>query len=229
NGIPNPFYVVRFGGPVRAARGKNITSSRDHVNIMFVTVACMAPTIDAMKWLYGKAIDVLTGYTPPNSGEMILEAGLSYSKGISTVKPTKYLKDVNFTFRTDLTLNHSLDILEAPRVSTQSTRLLSRSLSTMTTAGITPSLTRSSRTFPSLLAAARIVVSPRSRRSPRRLSGVSGRTKTSTTTRTSTRTPRRSSTTTAFSKSTTTTLRRTEHGYQDAAGQRCDLRRVPGG
>lgn len=106
NGIANPFYVVRFGGPVRAARGKSITSSRDHVNIMFVTVACMAPTIDAMKWLYGKAIDVLTGYTPPNSGEMILEGGLSYSEGISTVKPTKYLKDVNFTFRTNLTLNH---------------------------------------------------------------------------------------------------------------------------
>lgn len=108
SGLINPFYVVRFGGPVRAAKGKNITTSRDHVNIMFLTVACMAATEDAVKWLFGQALDKLVGFVPPNSGELILEGGLSYSEGISTVKPTKYLKDINFTFRTNLTLNSSV-------------------------------------------------------------------------------------------------------------------------
>lgn len=104
NGIILPFYVVRWGGPVRAARGRNITTSRDHVNIIFLTVACMAGEETAMKWAYGQALDTLTGFIPPDSGELILEGGLSYSEGISTVKPTRYLKDISFTFRTNLTL-----------------------------------------------------------------------------------------------------------------------------
>lgn len=104
NGIMLPFYVVRFGGPVRAARGRSITTSRDHVNIMFLTVACMAAEPEALKWLYGQALNVLTGFVPPDSGELILEGGLSYSEAISTVKPSRYLKDISFTFRTNLTL-----------------------------------------------------------------------------------------------------------------------------
>lgn len=104
NGIMLPFYVVQYGGPVRAAKGRNITTSRDHVNIMFLTIACMAAEPEAMKWLYGQALNALTGFRPPDSGELILEGGLSYSEGISTVKPTRYLKTISYTFRTNLTL-----------------------------------------------------------------------------------------------------------------------------
>jgi hypothetical protein len=105
DGVMLPFYVTRFGGPVRAARGRNITTVRHHVNVMFLTVACMAADPEALKWIYGQAINVLTGYVPPDSGELILEGGLSYSEGSSTVRPTRYLKDISYTFRTNLTLS----------------------------------------------------------------------------------------------------------------------------
>ncbi len=105
NGVMLPFYVVRIGGPVRAAKGRSITTSRHHVNIVFCTVACVAADPDAMNHIVDVAMDRLVGWEPPECGEMILEGGLSYSEGISTVKPTKYLKDISFTYRSNLVLD----------------------------------------------------------------------------------------------------------------------------
>lgn len=105
NGVMLPFYVVRVGGPVRAAKGRNITTSRDHVNIVFCTVACMAADDDALDIIVDDAINTLTGFKPPECGEMILEGGLSYSEANSTVKPSKYVKDIAFTYRANLKLD----------------------------------------------------------------------------------------------------------------------------
>lgn len=106
NGIMSPYYVVMFGGPVRAARGKSITGVRDHVTILYCTVQCVAPDSNGRNHLIDGVIDTLTGYRPPECGEMILEGGMAYTNGNTTVRPTKYFKDIVFTYRANLKLDN---------------------------------------------------------------------------------------------------------------------------
>lgn len=105
NGIMSPYYVVMFGGPVRAARGKSITTVRHHVTILYCTVTCVAPDANGRNYLIDSVVDLLTGYAPPECGEMILEGGMAYTNGNTTVRPTKYFKDIVFTYRANLKLD----------------------------------------------------------------------------------------------------------------------------
>lgn len=105
NGVMLPYYIVRVGGPVRAAKGRSITTSRHHVNIVFCTVSCVAADTDALDYIVDEALDLLTGWKPPECGEMVLEGGLQYAEGLSTVKPSKFIKDLAFTYRSNLVLD----------------------------------------------------------------------------------------------------------------------------
>lgn len=104
HGLFKPFYIMYFGGPVRAAHGRGITSSRNDVNIMWCQATAVAPTKDSRNLLLDKAINILTGWHPPDSGEMILEGGMAFSIANTTVRPSKYMKNLTWTYRTNLTL-----------------------------------------------------------------------------------------------------------------------------
>lgn len=103
-GLFTPFYVLTFGGPTRAARGRGIVSAAHDVHIMWCTVLNVAPTPDSRNALVDDALK-LTGYRPPGCGEMITEGGMDYSVGSTTVRPTRYIKRLTWTYRTNLELN----------------------------------------------------------------------------------------------------------------------------
>lgn len=105
NGIMDPYYVVTFGGPVRASQGRGIVSTRNDVTMLYCTVSCVAPDITGRNYLVDAAIDLLTGYKPVDSGEMVLDGGLQYSNAYADVRPVKYYKDLSFIFRSNLTSN----------------------------------------------------------------------------------------------------------------------------
>lgn len=104
DGLTLPYYVISFGGPIRAAAGRGITSVRDDVMRSYVSVYCVAPDADAMRSIKNTAFDVLTGYIPDNASELIPEGGLAYGQGNTTIRPTRYMKFLVWTYRTNLKL-----------------------------------------------------------------------------------------------------------------------------
>lgn len=106
NGLFSPYLVVFFGGPIRSARDKGIVSTRFDTTILYCTVEVYAPVADTAAFLKDKVVDVLTGFRPPDCGEMVLEGGLAYSKASNEVRPTQYIDSTAFTTRGNLTMDY---------------------------------------------------------------------------------------------------------------------------
>lgn len=104
NGTIKPYIVTSFGGPYRAARGRGIVNSRLDVNVGALTVRVAAPTYDAARSICDQVMNVLTGWNGTDTGEFVLEGGTNNSAANSQVKPTKYFRDVFYSFRTNLSL-----------------------------------------------------------------------------------------------------------------------------
>lgn len=102
DGLTLPYFVISFGGPIRAARGRGITGVRDDVMRSYVSVYCVAHDADALRELRRQAFDVLTGYIPENGSELIPEGGLAYGQGNTTIRPTRYMKFLVWTYRTNM-------------------------------------------------------------------------------------------------------------------------------
>jgi hypothetical protein len=101
----SPYIVVYFGGPIRAAGDHHITSSRNDTNIFYCTVQVIGRTDKAARDVNNLIRDSLTGFRPPDCGEMVLEGGLSYSSGNGDTKPTDYYRETGYSMRTNLSWN----------------------------------------------------------------------------------------------------------------------------
>lgn len=104
NGLFSPYLVIFFGGPIRSARDRGIVSTRNDTTILYCTVEVYAPVFSTAGLLKDKVVDVLTGFRPPDCGEMVLEGGLAYSKASNDVRPTQYVDSTAFTTRGNLTM-----------------------------------------------------------------------------------------------------------------------------
>ena len=105
NGKPLPFVAIYFGGPVRAARDKHITSTRNDTTILWVTIQAYAPRADIARVYKGQIIQELTGYRPVDGGEMTLSGGNTDTRASNEVRPTQYLEEVVFQVRSNLSWN----------------------------------------------------------------------------------------------------------------------------
>lgn len=105
NGLFNPFVVVYSGGPIRSGTDHHITGTRNDTTVLYWTVAVYAPTPAVTDLITGQIINLLTGYKPPDCGEMMLEGGLSYKRGLNAVRPTQYVRETGFTARSNLSWN----------------------------------------------------------------------------------------------------------------------------
>lgn len=103
NGIMDPYYIVMIGGPVTVSADRGITGVRDDITAMYCTVSCVAPDSTGRNYLVDSALDLLLGYKPVDSGEMILDGGLTYTNAYTDVRPVKYYKNLSFSFRSNLT------------------------------------------------------------------------------------------------------------------------------
>jgi hypothetical protein len=97
-----PYVTLFFGGPIRAGTDHHITSSRNDTMVAYGTAQVQSLTDASARDVADVVRNALSGFIPPNCGELIIEGGLSYSNGTNAVPPTKYYREVGFTFRTNL-------------------------------------------------------------------------------------------------------------------------------
>lgn len=101
-GLMNPFIVLYFGGPIRAAGDHHLNSSRADTTILYVTVECFgARAVDALD-IKGLLIDELVDFQGDDFSALILGGSLQYSRSSNTVRPTQYVEAQSFTTRSNL-------------------------------------------------------------------------------------------------------------------------------
>lgn len=105
NGLFQPFIVVYLGGPIRAARDHNITGTRNDTTILYWTVEVYAPRAADATSIKGRLTSLLTGFVPPDCGELTLEGGMNYSRSSNQVRPTQFIAGLGFTARSNLSWN----------------------------------------------------------------------------------------------------------------------------
>lgn len=98
-----PYVVLYYGEPIRSARDRHITTTRDDVLVGYVTVQVISTTDSSANAVKNRIKNALTGFRPIDSGEMVLEGGMAYSDADTRVSPTRYFRELGFTYRTNLT------------------------------------------------------------------------------------------------------------------------------
>ncbi|UPU15962.1 portal protein [Stenotrophomonas virus Jojan60] len=98
-----PRVYVIWGGPIaRTRRGsKGIVGVRKDLMTSYCIIRIATPDAPTLRVLYNKVFNLMTGFKPVNSGEMTPEAGMAYTNGNATVKPTRYYREIAFTFPTN--------------------------------------------------------------------------------------------------------------------------------
>lgn len=96
NGVMDPFVVVNFGGPVRAAKDRGLVSAKHDATILFITLDCYA----AREWdaieIKGYLVEELTGWVPEGATELVPMGGMTYSRASNRVRPTQYIEATSF-------------------------------------------------------------------------------------------------------------------------------------
>jgi len=98
----NPYIVVTFGAPVRAAYGRNIVSSRWDINVMWMTAICVAPIASMARSIRDQVNDKLTEFVPTDAGPLQLSGGANYGSANDLTDPVRYVSGTMFTFRHNL-------------------------------------------------------------------------------------------------------------------------------
>lgn len=101
-----PLMVCYFGGPIRSGQDHSLRGSRSDTMIAYLTVQVMSTTDSSARDVADLVRDLLMGYHPTNCGEMVVEGGMNYSNVATSAAPTKYYREVAFTFRTNLADNN---------------------------------------------------------------------------------------------------------------------------
>ncbi len=101
-GIAYPFLVVSFGTPIRAAGDHGLVNSRNDTKIGSVVVRVVSDTAESARQVRDKVVYWLEGWSPANSGELLLEMGIGTDNATATTKPTRYYQTIGFTYRTNL-------------------------------------------------------------------------------------------------------------------------------
>lgn len=102
NGVFRPFIVIYSGGPIRAGSDHHLVSSKYDTTILYWTMEVYAPVASDAKRICGSLIPIFAAYRPVNSGEMMLEGGMTYSRASNTVRPTQYIKSIGWSARSNL-------------------------------------------------------------------------------------------------------------------------------
>lgn len=99
---PLPFIVIAFNFPIRTARDRHLTNVRNDTRIGIASLRVVSSDIDSANAIMDKVDDYLTGWEPPNSGQMIPEFNTRFSSAGTTTQPTRYYRTMGYTFRTNL-------------------------------------------------------------------------------------------------------------------------------
>jgi hypothetical protein len=100
--LVKPYGVVYFGGPVRTGTDRHLTSSRNDTNTGFCTVQIVAQRAGDVRSVADRVTDLMTGYIPPDAGEMTLAGSMGYSSARNETGPTMYYREIGFTYMCNL-------------------------------------------------------------------------------------------------------------------------------
>lgn len=99
-----PYIATIWGGPIVNMRDRGIVGVRNDLMNAYVIIRIVTPDAKTNRRLYNKMMNLMVGYRPPNSGEMLNKAGMAFTNGNGTNKPTRYYREVNFEYATNTTL-----------------------------------------------------------------------------------------------------------------------------
>lgn len=100
-----PYGIVLFGEPQRTGTDRHVSGTRNDVQVGYVTVRVISTDVDSAKAIKNAVRDSLTGYRPPDSGEMGLEGGFGTSSASTETRPTLFIRDTSFSYKTNLNWN----------------------------------------------------------------------------------------------------------------------------
>ncbi len=101
DGLFTPFVSVIWGGPITNRRDRGIIGVRHDLMLSYCIIRVVTPDIATNRLLYNKVYNLMTGFAPVNSGEMSPESGMAYTNGNATVKPTRFYREISYSFRTN--------------------------------------------------------------------------------------------------------------------------------
>lgn len=96
-----PYVGIIFGGPVTNVRDRGIVSVRADLMTAYCIVRVAAPDPEVARLLHRKVFNLLTGWSPYNSGEMTPKAGMAYSTGNANARPTRFYREHSFEYPTN--------------------------------------------------------------------------------------------------------------------------------
>lgn len=97
-----PYVVLRWTEPVRTARDRHITSTRNDGQRGGLFLEVVSATSTSARDMKDLIKDTLTGFRPTDCGEFVAEGGIAFSRANTEPKPTSYVRGVYFSFRTNL-------------------------------------------------------------------------------------------------------------------------------
>ena len=101
-GLVEPFIVLYFGGPIRAAGDHNLYDYRNDTTNLYVTVDCTSGRYWDSQLLKGHMLEMLTGFKTDDSSPLCPGGGLTYDRASNAVRPTLYVASQSFTCRSNL-------------------------------------------------------------------------------------------------------------------------------
>lgn len=99
-----PFYVLSFGGPLRANYGDRSLMGADKDPIKVVVIAqTVAGDADTLRTAHAAMTNLLNGFYPTDSSEMVFGGGNGFSMASNVSRPTLYVKTTYYTYSTNMT------------------------------------------------------------------------------------------------------------------------------
>ena len=104
DGTFTPYVGVIFGGPIANVRDRGIVGVRQDLMTAYCIVRVAAPDAAVCRLLHDKVFNLLTGWSPTNSGQMEPKSGMAYSTGNANLRPTRYYREHSYSYPTNTTL-----------------------------------------------------------------------------------------------------------------------------
>ena len=96
-----PYVILQWVEPTRTATDHHLTGVRDDTMRGAVVVQITSSTAASAKDVKNLLAGVLTGYRPTDCGELIPEGGSSYSIAEEQPKPTRFIRELYYSFITN--------------------------------------------------------------------------------------------------------------------------------
>lgn len=98
----DPYIVVYFGDPIRAADDHHLENVRWDSMIGYFTVQVISKTDAAANAIKNRVKSALVGFRPYDSDAIVAEGGVSRSRSATESVPKMYYRETGYSYRTNM-------------------------------------------------------------------------------------------------------------------------------